>query len=228
MLDVGCGTGRVTEAAAGARPTGPRVGDGRVGGHGRTRARRGSAIAPEVWRQDVARSRTRRRQSTWSSRRRRCIGSPTMIAFGRDWLRRFGRAVCSRSSAGDEGNIDRVRKVIDEVARASRVRSSSAGRPGCSLRLQADRTAGCTRSRIHRRSGAGWRSARPIRRTWPRSCPRRSSRHTSRGSLNEQRGPFAAAVVAGGETSTRLRAAQHLRRSRTVLGERPPRSQCVH
>lgn len=116
-----------------------------------------------------------------------------MIAFGRDWLRRLHRTVFSRFSAG-EGNLDGVRKVIDEVAR-DRAPQLVGWSPWVFASPRATerrlRTAGFTAIRC-------WLQERP---TYPDDVAAFVPTSILAAHLarlpEEQREPFAAAVVAG-------------------------------
>ena len=121
-------------------------------------------------------------RSTRSSRRRRCIGSPTTIGCGRVWPRRCAPAGGSRSSAAARATSTRVRGVIDAVA------DDAAPRARRLVALGLRRTAGdgaATRAgRLHRGSllaggtsdvSAGRRRLRAHvdpRRAPARGCPR--------------------------------------------------------
>ena len=176
MLDVGCGTGRVTEALLELVPRG-RILAMDASADMVALARRRLGDRAELWCQDAL-------DLDLDEPVDAILSTATLhwvTDHDRLWAR-LARALrpggMLEVQCGGEGNIKGVREVIDEVARDS-VPNSSAGRRGSSQGLGIQSGA-CGRLGSLRRD-VGLRSARPIRRTWPRSCPRRYSPRTLRG-----------------------------------------------
>ena len=169
VLDVGCGTGRVTEALLGVVPRG-RVLAFDASADMVALARRRLGDRATVWCQDVL--------ELYLQEPVDAVVSTAALHWVTDHDRlwaRLARALrppaCSRSNAVGEGNIDRVREAIETAASdfAPELVGWSpwtfAGPEETKRRLQ---QAGS------RRSAAGCRSARRIPRTSTRSSGRRS------------------------------------------------------
>ncbi len=175
VLDVGCGTGRVTKALlelvhmAAYWPWTRR----------RTWSRShvaDSATASRCGARTHLISRPTS-PSMRSSRRLRCTGSQTMIASGRGSRGCYEEAESSRFSAVERAtSIACARSSMRSPATAPR--SSWAGRRGSSQDLKRGNGACGTLGSLRR--DVGLRSARPIRGTWPRSSPLRFSPRTLR------------------------------------------------
>ena len=214
VLDVGCGTGRVTEALLALVPRGRVLAMRRFGGHGRARS-------PAAW----ASARTCGARTRWSSsstspsmrssRRPRCTGSPITIDCGGGWPGRCGPAACSRSSA-EERATSTASVRSSKRSPATPLRSSWAGL-AVGVRGPARDRAAVARGRLSRRIRC-WLQERP---TYPQDVDAfvRTSilaAHLERLPA-DRREPFAAAVVAGVQSAARLRAPQRLGRSRPTL-----------
>ena len=173
MLDVGCGTGRVTEALLALVPRG-RVLALDASADMLTLARRRLGDCAEVWCQDAL-------DLNLDEPVDAILSTATLhwvTDHSRLWAR-LARALrpggMLEIQCGGEGNIKRVRHVIEAVARERSPRSSSAGRrasgDGRAAR-PSTRPAGCTR--LGTGPGTSSRCARS-RRTPPAGAPHRRS-----------------------------------------------------
>jgi trans-aconitate methyltransferase len=160
VLDVGCGTGRVTEALLAFAPRGRVLAiDASTDMVALARTRLGERA--QVWREDAL--------DLDLDEPVDAIVSTAALHWVPDHDRLWARLAQAlrpggvlEIQCGGEGNIEGVRKVIERVVGDS-ARSSSASLRGSSQDL-GRRRAGCRRQASPRR-GAGWRSARHIRRT---------------------------------------------------------------
>jgi hypothetical protein len=128
VIDVGCGSGRVTEALLAVVPHGRVLAiDASADMVALTHQRLGERV--EVWCEDALELDSARR-STRSSRRRRCTGSPTTTASGNGWLGLCDRAAIWRC------NVE-AKAISLGSTRSSRacvvtsLPSSPAGGPAC-------------------------------------------------------------------------------------------------
>lgn len=174
ILDVGCGTGRVTELLLALVPNG-RVLAMDASQAMVTLARERLGDRADVWCQDALEIELAAPVDVVVSTAA-LHWSPTTTGCGHGSRTRCGQMVCSKSSAGDTATS------IASAGSSTRSReiellSWSAGRRGTSQRPRTPNVA-CTRPGSPR-SAVGSKSARPFRRTSPRSCRHRSSPPTS-------------------------------------------------
>ncbi len=178
MLDVGCGTGRVTEALLALVPRG-----------------RVLAIDASADMVEVARGRLGERAQVWCQDALELdlelddavdvVVSTAALHWVPDHDRLWARLADAlrpggmlEIQCGGEGNIDGVREVIDAAARDA---APSSWLVAVGLRRARSRPSGACVTPASPRRAAGSRSVRRIRRTWTRSCARRSSRRISSG-----------------------------------------------